>query len=330
MKFKAVLTGLIFTVSSIYAGVGAGAIDLLKVPSGVKTQSMGGAYTAVSDDLEGFDVNPAGLAQITGNDILFIHDLYLDGIFYDSLYYAMGGETGTFGVSFKYLSGGAITQTTEQDMFGAQGTQVTAFDFSAALGYGLNFSKLMYSDFTKNLNTGAVLRFSGENIGPNYMNMAVSADIGAVYTIVLEEADFMTNRGETIWNKIGVGFAARNLWTSFGSGVTPMTFSLGAYTQILNLFNSTNRFRVSMDLDYSLANSMIISAGLEHLQMFGDLSFALRAGGNFSPEERLGGGLAFGAGIGFRTGNIKYSLDYVFMPFSEFGSSQKIGLYIKF
>ena len=333
MKFKLILLGLLFTASSVFAGAGAGAIDLLKVPAGAKTQAMGGAYTAVTDDLEAFDVNPAGLGQINGTDILFVHDMYLDGIFFDSLYFANGSpDGGTYGGSLKYLSGGSITQTNETaaGTYAGTGPAVSAFDFSAAFGYGINLSKLIYSDFTKNLHTGAVLRFSGESIGSDYLNMAVSADVGAQYTILLEDADFMTNRGETIWNKIGIGFAARNLGTSFSAGLTPMTFALGAYTQILNLFDSTNRMRISMDFDYSTANSIVVAAGLEHLQMFGDFSFALRAGGNFSPAERLGSGFGIGGGLGFRTGQVKYALDYVFMPFSEFGSSQKIGLYIKF
>jgi hypothetical protein len=333
MKYRLILLGLIFTASSVFAGAGTGAIDLLKVPAGAKTQSMGGAYTAVSDDLEAFDVNPAGLGFINGNEVNFVHDLYLDGIFFDSLYYAYGtGDSGTYGGSFKYLSGGSITQTNETATgnYGGEGAAVSAFDFSAAFGYGINLSKLMYNDFTKNLNTGAILRFSGESIGQDYLNMAISADVGLDYTIVLEEADFMTNRGETIWNKIGLGFAARNLGTSFSAGATPMTFAVGAYTQILDLFGSTNRMRISMDVDYSTANSVNVCAGLEHLQMFGDFSFALRAGGNFSPAERLGSGIGLGGGLGFRTGQVKYALDYVFMPFSEFGSSQKIGLYIKF
>lgn len=333
MKFKIMLTGIMFTASLLFAGVGEGAIDILKVPSGVKTQSMGGAYTAVSDDLEALDINPAGLAKIAGNEILFIHDLYLDGIFFDSLYYAHGmGETGTFGVSLKFLSGGSITQTNETigGTYAGEGGDVSAMDFSGAIGYGINTGKISYGDFTKNLDAGAVMRFSGESIGNDYSNMAVSADLGAVYTIVLEEADFMTNRGETIWNKIGIGLAARNLGTSFGAGITPMDFALGAYTQILNLFAATNRMRISADIDYSLADSVNIRGGLEYLHMFGDLSMAIRAGGNFNPEDRLGSGVSVGAGFGMRAGEVKYALDYVFIPFSDFGSSQKIGLYIKF
>lgn len=333
MKINIILLGIIFTVSSLFAGVGEGAMDLLKVSSGVKAQSMGGAYTALSDDLEAFDINPGGLALISGNEILFIHDLYLAGIFYDSLYYAYGmGDAGTFGASFKFLSGGSITQANETltGHYAGEGAVISATDFSGALGYGINLSKIAYSDFTKNLDLGAVFRFTGESIGPAYSDMAVSVDLGAIYTIVLEEADFMSNRGETIWNKIGIGFAARNIGTSFGGGITPMTFALGAYTQILNLFGSTNRMRISTDFDYSMADSINIRGGMEYLQMFGNISLALRAGGNFSTEERLSSGLSLGAGFGMKVGSMKYALDYVFMPFSEFGSSQKIGLYIKF
>lgn len=333
MRFKIAILIVMFSASPVFAGVGEGAIDLLKVPAGAKTQSLGGAYTAVSDDLEAFDVNPAGLANINGNEILFIHDMYLDGIFYDSLYYAYGtGDSGTFSAAFKFLNGGTIVQTTETSggMYGGEGEEVSAINFLGALGYGINMGKMMYNDFTKNINAGAVLKFSGESIGPDYSNMAVSLDLGATYAIILEEADFMSNRGETIWNKIGLGFAVRNLGTSFEAGITPMTLAVGAYTQILNLFNSTNRMRISMDFDYSIADSINIRGGIEHMQMLGEINFSVRAGGNFSPEERLAGGFAVGAGFGMNAGSMKYSLDYVFMPFSAFGSSQKIGLYIRF
>jgi hypothetical protein len=335
MKIKMLTIVFLLASGLLIAGAGAGSIDLLKVPSGVRTQSMGGADIAVSDDPEGIDANPAGLALIRDNQFMFIHDLYIAGISFDSVYYAHGiDDGGTITGLFKFLSAGTIKQTNETTVgtYAGEGADVSAMNFLAGAAYSVNLSKLAYSDFTKNMDIGAALKFSGESIGSNYMNMAVSADLGAIYTIVLEEADFLSNRGDTIWNKIGIGAAIRNLGTSFGAQITPMSFTVGGYTQILGMFGSNNRLRINTDVGYSISDSITMSGGFEFLQLFGPFSAALRLGGNFCTQQRLASGLAAGLGFGMKTGPITYTLDYVFVPYSssDFGSSQKVGLGIKF
>jgi hypothetical protein len=333
MKKAILIIAALFAVSQVFADAGQGAIDLLKVPSGIKSQAMAGAYNSISDDLEAFDMNPAGLSTIENTDMLFIQDLYLMGIFYDSFYYAHGNaDIGTFGAVVKYLNGGSLVRTNETTLgqYDGTGPTVSASDFLFGLGYGVKLSKLLYNDFTKNVEAGVTVKFSGENLGPDYSDMALSADVGAIYNIVLEEADFMQNRGETIWNKISLGFDIRNLGIGFGSGLTPMIVAAGASTQVLNLFGLSNRFRYSLDADVSVADSFNIRTGFEYMHNFGDFNLALRAGYDFNPSSRLYSGLAAGAGIGFRNGQSSmYSLDYVYSPYGELGSSQKIGLYLR-
>ncbi|MGD0566723.1 MAG: hypothetical protein ABSA34_05240 [Candidatus Goldiibacteriota bacterium] len=333
MKKAIIIIAAFFAVSQLAADAGQGSIDLLKVPSGIKSQAMAGAYNSISDDLEAFDMNPAGLSTIDTNDMLFIQDLYLMGMFYDSFYYAHGTEFGTVGAVVKYLNGGSIIKTNETAMgtYGGEGPSVSASDFLAGAGYGVKLSKLFYNDFTKNVEAGATIKFSGENIGPDYSDMALSADLGGIYNIVLEEADFMENRGETIWNKISLGFDIRNLGISFSNGMTPLIVAAGASTQVLNLFGLSNRFRYSLDADVSVADSLNIRTGFEYTHNFGDFNVSLRAGYDFNPATRLYSGLAGGAGIGFRNGqNTMYSLDYVYSPYGELGNSQKIGIYLRF
>lgn len=328
------ITAILSLASVIaYADIGTLSMDILKVPSGLRSQAMGGAYTALSDDLEAIDVNPAGLAMIEGNDLLFIQDIYVQGIIYDSLYYAHGiGDAGTFGAAFKYLNGGTIQQTTETSggLYAGEGPSISAMGFMGALAYGLNVSKLSYSDFTKNLTAGADLKISGETIGSFYSDIAFSLDLGAVYTIVMEEADFMSNRGEFVWNKSGIGVTIKNLGTSFGAGLTPLALAAGAYTQMLNLGVQNDRVRLALDTEYNLDNGMNIKAGIEYLQLMGDYNACVRLGYNMNPAERQASGLSFGGGVGMKFGQSQMNIDYVFLPYGELGASQKIGLYLKF
>lgn len=334
MKRTAVILAAIFTAQAVLAGVGTTAIDVLKVPSGIRSQAMGGAYTALSDGLEALDINPAGLAAIERQDVMFVHNIYLDDVFYDSAYYAVGLEgAGTIGVAGKFLSAGAVDETLENPdgSFGGEtGNQAGGMNYLAAVAYGTNVGKLFYGEFTKDLNAGVALKLSGQSLGADYSDMGVSADIGAIYTIRLEEEDFLSNRGQFLWNRIGIGLALRNLGTSFGAGITPVTFSLGAYTQMLNAGAAGNRIRVSADFDYGIDSGVSVKGGFEYMHGFGDFSLSLRAGGNLNMEESLSGGFAAGAGFGMKTGQVSYALDYVFMPYSEFGSGHKFGLYVKF
>jgi hypothetical protein len=332
-RFTAVLTAIIVSVN-IYAGVGTTSMDILKVPAGIKAQAMGGAYTAACDNLEALDFNPAGLASIGRLDLMFIHNMYLQDVFYDSAYYAVAFEgAGTLGFMGKFLSAGTVNETTE-DAYGkyggATGRKAGGADFLGGAAYAVNMSRIAFSDFTKHLNVGAALNFSGEMLGGDYSNFGLSADIGAVYTVMIEEEDFLSNRGQPMWNKAGLGIVFKNLGTSFGSSVTPITVAFGAYTQFLNMAFTGSRIRVSADADYDMDNGINLKAGFEYMQNAANYIFAFRAGGNFNPEQRLASGFSLGGGIGIKLNTTTYTLDYVFMPYGDLGSSNKFGLYIQF
>jgi hypothetical protein len=332
-RFAVVITAIIVAVNA-YAGVGTASMDILKVPSGIKAQAMGGAYTAACDNLEALDFNPAGLAFITHQDLMFVHDMYLQSVFYDSAYYAVALEgAGTLGFTGKFLSAGTVPETTETSVGtygGTTGQQVGGADFLGGAAYAINMSKIAFSDFTKHLNVGAELNFSGEMLGKNYSNFGLSGDIGAIYNVMIEEEDFLSNRGQPMWNKAGLGLALKNLGTSFGASVTPITAAFGAYTQFLNVGFTGSRIRGSVDADYDIDNGINLKAGFEYMQFVSNYSFAFRAGGNFNPARSLASGFALGGGMGIKLNSIMYTIDYVFMPFGDLGTSNKFGLYIQF
>ena len=334
MKNKLITAAILvaLAVPALYADAGTASIGLLQVPAGIRSQGVGGAYTALSDDVEGLDINPAGLAFIEGHDALFIHDIYLENIFFDSAYYAQSmGDAGVFGVTGKYLSAGTITQQNEDATghYAGPGQRLSGYDYLAGFGYASKLGKFIFNDFTKDMVVGIDLKVAGESLGNNYSNFALSTDLGAIYTIQLQESDVMS-RGEFLWDKVGLGAVVKNLGTSFNGAGTPLNFTFGSYTQMKNMFTENNRIRVSADLDYGVSTSTQVKYGLEYLQDIANYSFALRCGGQYDTQTSLYGGYDVGGGLGITMNNVQYTVDYVFMPFGALGTSNKIGLYIKF
>ncbi len=94
---------------AVFGAAGTTSIDILKLPLGARSQSMGGAYTALPYNMEAMDINPAGLGFMEKNEVMSIVDFYLEDIFFSGVYYGHNmGKTGTLGVTLKYLSAGTI------------------------------------------------------------------------------------------------------------------------------------------------------------------------------------------------------------------------------
>jgi len=322
----------ILFISIIYAGVGTTAVDILKIPGGIKSQGVGGAYIAISDGVEGIEINPAGLSFVEKQEIILIHDMYLEGVMNESVFYGYTFEkAGTVGAGVKILTTGSIKETIETDTgeYAGEGDEVSGLNYSGILAYSTKISNFVYNDFTKNLNIGIGLKISGENL-KDYSNLSISADLGGIYTFVIEEEDFLSNRGQFLWNKAGVGVVFKNLGTSFNAGITPITIGMGLYTQFLNVGIPRSKVRISADSDYNMDNGINLRYGLEYEQSIEAFTFAIRTGGNFNPAERLASGFTIGGGIGIKIDRAKYLIDYVFLPYNELGSVHKMGLNIKF
>ena len=322
----------ILFISIIYAGVGTTAVDILKIPGGIKSQGVGGAYIAISDGVEGIEINPAGLSFVEKQEIILIHDMYLEGVMNESVFYGYTFEkAGTVGAGVKILTTGSIKETIETNTgeYAGEGDEVSGLNYSGILAYSTKISNFVYNDFTKNLNIGIGLKISGENL-KDYSNLSISADLGGIYTFVIEEEDFLSNRGQFLWNKAGVGVVFKNLGTSFNAGITPITIGMGLYTQFLNVGIPRSKVRISADSDYNMDNGINLRYGLEYEQSIEAFTFAIRTGGNFNPAERLASGFTIGGGIGIKIDRAKYLIDYVFLPYNELGSVHKMGLNIKF
>ena len=63
--------------TDIYSGAGSDGFSFLKIGLGARAGAMGEAYVAAVDDATAPLWNPAGLTDVSGQDILFIHNEWI-------------------------------------------------------------------------------------------------------------------------------------------------------------------------------------------------------------------------------------------------------------
>lgn len=318
-------------VSRAVAGPGTGAFDILKVPSGIKSQGMSGAYTAASRDIEAMDYNPAGLAYIERQEFLFIHGIYLQDVFFDSVYYGQKlGDAGAFGAVIKYLNQGSVARTVEDGTGEYAGTAetVAGMNYLITAGYAIGMDKISYSELTQNIKAGVSLKVAGEQAA-EYSSIGGAADIGFMYNIPIGGESFLTNRGDFVWSNIGLGLALRNIGASTSSGMTPFTAAIGAYTAMLNIGTAGNEVKGALEADFGMTGFNIRFGG-EYRHRIENMYFNARLGGVIVPNDSISSGFSAGAGFGVKADMVTYTIDYAFLPFEEFGAGHKAGFGINF
>ena len=201
-------------------------------------------------------------------------------------------------------------------------------NYLVSAGYAIGMDKISYSELTQNIKAGIALKVAGEQAA-EYSSVGGALDIGFMYNIALGGESFLTNRGEFVWSNIGLGLALRNIGASTSSGMTPFTAAIGAYTALLNLGAAGNEIKGALEADFGM-NGFNIRFGGEYRHRMENMNFNLRLGGNINPEESLSGGFSIGAGFGIRAETVAYMIDYVFLPFDEFGAGHKAGFGINF
>lgn len=311
MKKTALIT--VFTVvfmsivMSVSADQGTTSAVFLKLEQGVRPISMGGAFTAASDDVNAVQWNPAGLSSLKGFELTFMHSVWFADIFYD--YFAAAypaGEIGTFGASVVYVNSGEIKKW---DEMGQQQGTFGASDIGFNIAYGTSINKEM--------SLGVVIKMFNETI-ENTGAFGFAADIGGIMKLPLEG--------------LSGGALIQNLGPKFGFGeafLPPINFRLGlSYTAVRNLM-------VNLDYIQPIETNGILAAGMEY--WYRDL-IVVRIGyqyqgmfdKNFYYENFAGPAILAGFTMGLGLKIDIYEVDYAYRQFGVLGSTHRIGFTVKF
>jgi len=298
MVFAAILICVHLCASVVPASAQAltSGADFLKVDSGARSQGMGGAYTAVADDIHALTWNPAGLALLTDPQVGYLRMLYLSDIAYNfggaALPIPMGENT--LGIGAGLVNLGATFDSTN-GLMPSITTGENAFFLSAAyrvkdlVSFGLT-GKYIMRDIA------------------GYQGSAFGGDLGVLFTppgSVLRVGAGVFNLGQ----EVAFVSAADQL---------PMMGRLGLAGRVLDV--PQHSVLLAGDFSYQFtAGVWDAAAGAEYWY---DQTLAVRAGyrGNTDVNH-------WTAGVGI---DLKVAqLDYAYSPVGSLGDTHRMSLLFK-
>lgn len=310
--------GLLYSQNVSITKTGTTAASFLKIGVGARTIGMGGAFTAVANDLSAIYWNPAGLGRLPTSQVSFNHIDWIAGVKYDNAAAAIAvGEIGTIGLSFTTMNVGDMEVTTTDmpegtgEMFSAGGTLI-----------GLSYAKNLTDKFSIGFN----VKYVREDIW-NMRAQTIALDIGTLYTadilngvnIGADMSNFgtkmrMVGRDNRVLIKTGAG--GQNIVNAeyeLGSYDLPLIFRVGLATDILRSEN--NRMTVAVDAIHPNDNTEYVNSGLEYT--WANI-VSLRAGWKSAYERGSEQGLTFGGGIEYSLASqMDFVLDYAYMDFGR-------------
>jgi hypothetical protein len=307
LKLKTAAWLLMLTMSLVSLGVntcaasgtGTTGAQFLRLGAGARPVAMGGAYTAVADDVNGPQYNAAGIAWAKHKEAIASYIDYLEGISYSYIGYIHPLKNGSaLGLALAYLDSGSIDQT---DL---AGSTIGAFSSTQSLLL-LTYARTVGSK----MSWGTNLKVFQQKIEEEKAN-GYALDFGAMYRF---------------WPRLTFGVSVQNL----GPGVKfvqekdplPLTVKAGAaYIFVEDVLT------LSTDAKYQPKENSKVSENVG-LEYWVNQNLALRVGydtANISDIENFNG---ITAGLGFQVSG--FNLHYAWMPYGILGDTHRISVGFK-
>lgn len=313
---------------------GTTAANFLEIGYGSRGSAMGDAVVATSEDLESCYWNPAGLALMRKNEVLFNMQPWVIDI--NTSFAAVGlvfPRLGTFALSFNQMNYGKEKVTTLAMQDGT-GENFTAGEFSFQLSYGRRLAQWFAFGGSAKLVNSSIWHTSAN---------ALALDLGA-----LVNTHFFSPTGER-GDGLSIGMSIANYGTRMRydgidllQSIDPNPNIEGNYSQVEGQFRmqswelplifrigiavhpiatASHRLTLEVDALHPNNNSESINLGGQYkytLPSFG--SFFLRAGYKGLFMDRTEYGMSYGFGIMMRVARLGLKIDYALRDIGMLGT----------
>lgn len=271
--------------------------DFLKIDSGARSQGMGGAFTAMADDVNALTWNPAGIALMKQPEVGYLRMIYLSDIGYNFGGVALPLQAG----DDTFALGGAVVNLGSPSFDSTLGLQpaVSAGDNAFSLTFAYRAKDIIAFGLTGK----AILR----NLA-GYNATAFGGDAGVLFT-------------PTPQFRIGLGLFNLGTTVQFISEADPLPL-IGRFGLAYKFIDDPHAsLAVALDNDYDLNASMY--SGAVGAEFWLDHVFALRAGYTGDAYQQH-----WTAGTGFSLD--AFEMDYAYSPLGTLGDTHRISLIVRF
>jgi hypothetical protein len=308
--------------------VGTTAAPFLRIDVGGRAVGMGGAFTAIANDVSAMYWNPAGVARITNAEAMFCNTRWLADVNFNYAAFALNlRNLGVMGINAAFLTMDQMERTT---ILEPEGTG-EMFDVGS-YAFGLCYAR----NLTDRFSIGFNFKYINENI---YHSSAhgIALDVGTLF--------------DTQFYGLKIGMSISNYGTKLQMSGRDMLIQADVDPNVsgnnpnINSNLETDKFDlplmfrvgVSMDVLKGAANSNLILSvdalhpnnDVEYMNVGGEYifnnMFALRGGYKSLFARDSEEGLSFGAGVNYRLfGKTTIKIDYAYQ---DFGVLQDVQLF---
>ncbi len=322
------IISLLIPFAIVYAGedskVGTAVAPILKMGSGARPQGMGGAFVAISDDVNGIYCNPGGLYQSEKVEFILAYTQWFEDMkcHYIGFISPLKNANRIIGLSFTYFG---VDDIDKRDSFGNRIGSLEANDIIVSLSYSHGVSS--------SLGLGMTVKGIFEKLGDD-KGQDIALDIGALYHL-LSTLRLGLNL-QNIGPQMDIGGEKGKLPFNIKTG---LAYTVESFPLIL-----------AVDVDVPVDDKMRLHYGVEYA--LSNL-LSLRFGYNGLDDSGSNAGYTAGFGIGgdvdvrgkpdkWLDEEIKISsdnitpkivsmgVDYACVSYGDFGYTHRISFSIKF
>lgn len=276
----------------------------LSLPTGAKQAAFSGSMGALVDDVEALGVNPAGLADLSGNQISALHNQWAQNLTAEHL--ALGQGFGNAGIALggDYFNFGQVPLYNLSSI----GTPVANGTFSPL---GMDFYAGGGMEMLPGLSLGADAKIIFQSLVSGSTSSAEAVDLGVLYR----------NRP----TGLSGGLALLNLGTALEGADLPLALQLSAAYQIQVGIGHELSFGADGSLGLKDTNGSTVGAGAEYLYQG---VVAIRAGYRLASYGQLDGLAGLSAGVGVHLGPAE--LSYALTTLGDLGMGHQVSLSYRF
>lgn len=317
--------------STTITKTGTTAASFLKIGVGARSIAMGGAFTAVANDISAIYWNPSGLAQLKSGEAAFHHVDWFADIDYDMAAAAIIIDGfGTFGASFTTMNVGEIEVTTTNTPEGT-GEKFTA----GGTLINLSFARSLTDKFS----IGGNAKYIRESIW-NMSAQTVAIDIGTMYAAPIFNGIILGASISNFGSKMRLEGRDNLVLIRSGSNEDnivngtyeldsydlPLLFRVGIATDAIN--DDNTRITLAVDAVHPNDNTEYVNSGLEY--SWANI-VSLRGGWKSAYERGGEQGLTLGGGIQYTlTEPVNFIFDYAYQDFGRLKAVHYFSFGLKF